>query len=171
MKSLLPRITKILEITPFKLQLLWTTSEVREIDFNKFFDKWSKESNETLLRLKNFEDFKQVQVSEEKTLVWNNLPVSFTFNGETITGGLDLDPDVLYENSRLIKKIERISIGSILKKAREESNLTQTQVAQNSGTTRNYISRIENNQSEIQLDTLQKIIELGIGKKQKLEIV
>ena len=168
---MLPRITKILGIQPFNLQLLWNTSEVREIDFSNFFDKWSKEKNESLLRLKNYEDFKQVQVSAERTLVWNNLSVPFTFRGEAKTAGLDLDPDVLYENSRLIKKVERISIGSILKKAREESNLTQTQVAQNSGTTRNYISRIENNQSEIQLNTLQKIIELGIGRKLKLEIV
>lgn len=168
---MLPRIIKILEIKPFKLLLLWTTSEVREIDFSSSFERWSKQGDKNLLRLQNYDDFKQVKISEGRTLVWNNLPVSFTFDGKTITGGLDLDPDVLYENSRLIKKVERISIGSILKKAREESNLTQTQVAQNSGTTRNYISRIENNQSEIQLNTLQKIIELGIGRKLKLEIV
>ena len=168
---MLPRISKILSIEPFKIQLLWNTSEVREIDFTVFFDKWSKEGNESLLRLNNYENFKTAQVSDEHTLIWHNIPVSFTFKGETKTAGLDLDPDVLYKDSRLIKKMERIAIGSILKKAREESNLTQLQVANNSGTTRNYISRIENNQSEIQINTLQKIIELGIGRKLKLEIV
>ena len=44
-------------------------------------------------------------------------------------------------------------------------------VASNAGTTRHYISRIENDQSEIQFDTFQKIIELGLGRKVKLEII
>ena len=144
---------------------------MRLIDFEIFFNEWQKEKNEKLLRLKNFEDFNQVQISDEHTLVWHNLPVSYIFKNQITTSGMDLDPDVIYKNSSLVRKIERIAIGSILKKVREEANLTQSQVAQNSGTTRNYISRIENEQSEIQLDTLQKIIELGMGKKLKLEIV
>ncbi len=168
---MLPRITKIIQVEPFKILLLWNSSEVREIDFDIFFKKWVTENNQNLLRLENYEDFKQVTLSDEKTLIWHNLSTSFTFKGQTISAPLDLDPDVIYKNSRLIKRIERISIGHLLKKAREEANLTQLQVAQNSGTTRNYISRIENEQSEIQLDTLQKIIELGMGRKLKLEII
>jgi DNA-binding XRE family transcriptional regulator len=168
---MLPRITKIIQVEPFKIQLLWNNSEVREIDFDIFFKKWVTENNQNLLRLENYEDFKQVTLSDEKTLIWHNLSTSFTFKGQNIIAPLDLDPDVIYENSRLIKKVERISIGYLLKKAREEANLTQLQVAQNAGTTRNYISRIENEQSEIQLDTLQKIIELGMGRKLKLEII
>ena len=168
---MLPRITKIIQVEPFKIQLLWNNSEVREIDFDVFFKKWAVENNQNLRRLENYEDFKQVTLSDEKTLIWHNLSTSFTFKGQNIISPLDLDPDVIYENSRLIKKVERISIGYLLKKAREEANLTQLQVAQNSGTTRNYISRIENEQSEIQLDTLQKIIELGMGRKLKLEII
>ena len=64
-----------------------------------------------------------------------------------------------------------MKIGLLLKKTRKELGLTQVQVATNVGTTRHYISRIENEQSEIQLDTLQKIIELGLGKKMELNII
>ena len=39
-----------------------------------------------------------------------------------------------------------------------------------SGTTRNYISRIENDRSDIELDTLKKIIETGLGKQLEINV-
>lgn len=170
MKSL-PRITKILKIEPFKITLLWNNTEVRETDFTIWFSKWAQADDHNLLRLKDFEAFKQVALSDQKTLEWANLPVEITFKGQTQSFPLELDPDVLYENSQLIRQIEHISIGSMFRKARLEAGLSQEEVAMNAGTTRHYISRIENEQSSIQLDTFQKIIELGLGRKIKLEII
>lgn len=169
--KVLPRITKILKIEAFKLHLLWNNAEVREIDFTLFFQKWEQEGNTDLLRLKDADAFKQAHISEQRTLVWENLPVSITFKGQKQSFPLELDPDVLYESSQLIRQIEPISIGSLFRKARLEAGLSQEQVASNSGTTRHYISRIENEQSGIQFDTFQKIIELGLGRKVKFEIV
>lgn len=170
MKSL-PRITKILKVEPFKIHLLWNNSEVREIDFTELFLKWQQDGNTNLLRLKDFDTFKQVRLSEHRTLEWTNLPIEVTFQGKTQAFPLELDPDVLYQNSQLIRQIERISVGSLLRKARLDAGLSQEEVASNAGTTRHYISRIENDQSEIQFDTFQKIIELGLGRKVKLEII
>ena len=167
----LPRLTKIKKIEPFKVWTLWNNAEIREIDFDPLFQIWRQQKDENLLKLSDFEVFKQVSISESRTLEWKNLPITFTFKGKTSVQPLELDPDVLYQNSTLIRQIDRISIGSLLKKAREEMGLSQTQVAENAGTTRHYISRIENEQSEIQLDTLQKIIELGLGRKMRLEII
>ena len=169
--KVLPRITKILKIEAFTLHLLWNNAEVRTLDFTTLFPKWEQSDNFDLLRLKNQADFKQVRLSEQRTLEWENLPVSLTFKGKTQSFPLELDPDVLYENSQLIRKIDPISIGSLFRKARLETGLSQEQVASNAGTTRHYISRIENEQSGIQFDTFQKIIELGLGKKVKFEIV
>jgi DNA-binding XRE family transcriptional regulator len=169
--EILPRITKILKVEAFKLHLLWNNAEVREIDFTTLFPKWELEDNVDLLRLKDINAFKQVCISEQRTLEWNNLPVSMIFKGETQIFPLELDADVLYANSQLIRKIEPISIGSLFRKARLEAGLSQEQVASNAGTTRHYISRIENEQSGIQFDTFQKIIELGLGRKVKFEIV
>ena len=170
MKSL-PRITKILKVEPFKIHLLWNNSEVREIDFTELFLKWQRDGNTDLLRLKDFEAFKQVHLSEQRTLEWTNLPIEVTFQSKTQAFPLELDPDVLYENSQLIRQIERISVGRLLLKARLDAGLSQQEVASNAGTTRHYISRIENDKSEIQFDTFQKIIELGLGRKVKLEII
>ena len=170
-KKILPRITKILRIEPFKILILWNNAEIREIDFVPLFQMWKTDSNEKLLKLHDFTIFNKVSLSSSRTLQWENLPIQFSFKGKTFTQPLELDPDVLYKNSVLVRKVERISIGQILRKTREELGLTQTEVAINSGTTRHYISRIENEQSEIQMDTLQKIIELGFGKKMLLDIV
>lgn len=166
----LPRISRILNIEPFKIQTLWNNSEIREIDFEPMFQTWQKSDNAVLLQLKDFNTFNKVSISAEHTLHWENVLLSFTFKGKTNQQPLDLDPDVLYEKSTLIRKVERILIGQLLKKTREELGITQVQVASNIGSTRHYISRIENDKSEIQIDTLQKIIELGLGKKMILNI-
>ena len=47
--------------------------------------------------------------------------------------------------------------------------MSQQELALVSGTSRTYISRIENDRSDIELATLSKIIEIGLGKK--LEIL
>jgi len=83
----------------------------------------------------------------------------------------DLDPLVLYENSEPdIKRNERYKIGKLLKEERENTGITQQELASKYGTTRNYISRIENNRSDIELGTLRKIIEIGLGKKLELVV-
>jgi len=46
---------------------------------------------------------------------------------------------------------------------RKEKGLTQEQLAKKCGTTKTYISRIENNASDIRLSTLMRIISEGLG--------
>jgi transcriptional regulator with XRE-family HTH domain len=48
--------------------------------------------------------------------------------------------------------------------------MTQEQIAIKCGTTKSYISRIENNVKEVRLSTFQKIIELGLGCHLELSI-
>lgn len=61
-------------------------------------------------------------------------------------------------------------IGLRLKKAREEKHLTQAQLAERIEKKREYISRIENNGSNLTLKTLYDIVEKGFGGKVKIEI-
>jgi DNA-binding XRE family transcriptional regulator len=104
-------------------------------------------------------------------LEWVNYPITFTFKGKTQTAPTDLDPDVLYQESTFVRMIDSIPVGIMLRQAREKAGLTQTGVEINAGTTRNYISRIENGKSDIQVETLHKIVELGLGKELRLEVV
>ncbi len=65
---------------------------------------------------------------------------------------------------------EAFKIGVLIQKARKKQHLTQEQLAKKAGTTKNYISRIENNASDIRLSTLMRIIREGLGGHLKLSI-
>lgn len=58
---------------------------------------------------------------------------------------------------------ENFKLGTLLLEARLEKGLTQAELAERSGTTKSYISKIENNIKEVRLSTLQKIVHLGLG--------
>ena len=60
--------------------------------------------------------------------------------------------------------------GSLIRRARKKAGLTQEQLAERSGTSRFYISRIENNKTDVELSTFRKIVEAGLGKHLKLVI-
>ena len=62
-------------------------------------------------------------------------------------------------------KAKAFAIGEIIKEERRLSNLTQEQLAEKTGTKKSFISRVENGHSDIQLSTLYRLIELGLGKK------
>ncbi|WP_294818352.1 helix-turn-helix transcriptional regulator, partial [uncultured Flavobacterium sp.] len=70
----------------------------------------------------------------------------------------------------LERDFESFKIGLLLKKAREEKNLTQSQLAEMVDKKREYISRIENNGNNLTLKTLYDIVEKGLGGKVKIQI-
>lgn len=61
------------------------------------------------------------------------------------------------------QEYEAFKIGVIIHELRKKKNLTQQQLADKCGTTKSYISRIENDASDIRLSTLMRIIRLGLG--------
>jgi len=65
---------------------------------------------------------------------------------------------------------ENFKIGALLHDARLEKGLTQEELAEKVGTTKSYISKIENNVKEVRISTLQKIVELGLGGQVQLSI-
>ncbi len=67
-------------------------------------------------------------------------------------------------------KAQYFVISEILKEARREANLTQQQLAEKVGTKKSYISRLENGKCDIQLSTLYRIFEEGLGRKVSLII-
>ena len=67
-------------------------------------------------------------------------------------------------------KAQYFVISAILKEARKEAKLTQEQLAVKVGTKKSYISRLENGKCDIQLSTLYRIFEEGLGKRVSLLI-
>lgn len=68
------------------------------------------------------------------------------------------------------EEFETFRIGVLIQEARKRQHLTQAQLAEKAGTTKNYISRIENNASDIRLSTLMRIIREGLGGSLKLSL-
>jgi DNA-binding XRE family transcriptional regulator len=70
----------------------------------------------------------------------------------------------------LERDFESFKIGLLLKKAREEKKLTQEQLAQLVEKKRTFISRLENDGSNMTLKTLFEIVEKGLGGKVQISI-
>ena len=67
------------------------------------------------------------------------------------------------------EEFEAFKIGVLIQEARKKQHLTQEELVLRIGTTKNYISRIENDASDIRLTTLMRIIREGLGGKLTLE--
>ena len=67
-------------------------------------------------------------------------------------------------------KAKAFAIGEVLKEERRLAAMTQEQLAEKTGTRKSFISRIENGHSDIQLSTLYRIFEQGLGKPIRLMI-
>lgn len=68
------------------------------------------------------------------------------------------------------EEYEAFKLGVMIQELRKEQGLTQEQLAKKCGTTKTYISRIENHSSDIRLSTLMRIISQGLGGTLKLSV-
>ncbi len=62
-------------------------------------------------------------------------------------------------------KAKAFVVGEMIKEARKEAHMTQEDLAAKTGTKKSYISRLENGKIDIQISTLFKIFEEGLGKQ------
>jgi HTH-type transcriptional regulator/antitoxin HipB len=60
------------------------------------------------------------------------------------------------------KRAEAFMLGVLIRQARKDAHITQKELAERVGTKRSYISRIENDASDIQVSTLRRIVEVGL---------
>ena len=164
------RLIKIHEVKDYQIYCLFNNGESRIVDFKKLFSQWNvdKDSVEYPL-LKSEKEFNKVELIDG-TLTWPNIKIELDDeNGELMVLNYDLDPIVLYEQSEL-DETRQLDIGLMIKQSRVELGLTQEVLASRSGTTKHYISRVENNKTGIELSTLKRIIEGGLGKRMKISI-
>ncbi len=65
---------------------------------------------------------------------------------------------------------EAFKLGVLLQDLRTKEGMTQEELANRCGTTKSYISRIENDASDIRLSTIMRIFREGFGKQIKLSV-
>ena len=74
------------------------------------------------------------------------------------------------EREKWEQQFEAFKLGVLLGEARVKLKMTQEELAKKCGTSKAYISRIENNASDIRLSTLMRIIQQGLGGHLKLTL-
>ncbi len=67
-------------------------------------------------------------------------------------------------------KAKAFAIGELIREERRLAHMTQQQLAEKTGTKKSFISRIENGHTDIQLSTLYKLLEVGLGRKISISI-
>jgi DNA-binding XRE family transcriptional regulator len=165
-----PRIIKIEKIDGFKIYCMFNNGESKLIDFNLIFKEWGLTPDDIEYPLLKKTEFQKVKLRNH-TLSWENLTVMLmTENGKEDSFPYEIDPHFLYQKSQPIKGHNSFRIGILIRNARKKARLTQEQLAIRSGTSRLYISRLENEKTDIELSTFRKIIEAGLGKSLKVLI-
>jgi len=166
----IPRILKINWIKGLSISVVYNNGESRIIDFRNVWLKIGIDENSPASILFNQAEFEKVEI-ENNTLSWNNVEQYITVrNNEKVKVPFEIGADVLLKYSQTEKSTAVLKIGKLIREWRLRSGLTQQELAIKSGTTRNYISRIENDRSGIELATLIKIVETGLGKQLEVSI-
>lgn len=70
----------------------------------------------------------------------------------------------------LDREVEAFKIGLMIRQARESKNMTQEELGNIISKKRSYISRVENDGSNMNLKTLFEIVEKGLGGKVNIAI-
>ena len=168
----LPKILKINRIDKKQLRIsvLFSSGEDRILDFNKIFKViWKVKKSDPEYKLMNPVEFGKVKIANN-TLSWDNAGLFITgLDGKKIKAPYEVGADTLYDLSEMDEALN-ISIGSLLRKARLSARLSQEQVAARSGTSRTYITKLENDRSDVEMMTLKKIVEAGLNKHLAISI-
>jgi phage-related protein/DNA-binding XRE family transcriptional regulator len=125
---------------------------------NGFVKKTQKTPKEEIKLAMDLMKRNMMTNQEDKIISWNQIKDN-VYGQEGTQRRDDLDRD-----------FESFKIGLLLRKAREEKKLTQEQLAQLVEKKRTFISRLENDGSNMTLKTLYDIVEKGLGGKIQISI-
>ncbi len=166
----IPRIVKIEKIDGHNIQCMFNNGESRMLEFKKIFTQWNVLDGDIEFPLLDENVFKKVKL-RNFTLSWQNIEIRINGeNGGDLILPYEIGADVLYKLSDKITDSSKYRYGGLIRSARLKAGLTQEQLAMRSGTTRFYISRIENDKADLEMSTFRKIVEAGLGKRLKLTI-
>jgi len=159
------RLLKINKVDGFKIYCNFSSGEYRVIDLSKFVKEYDLSNDDTLKEIMSGDSVNVVV--KNGTLTFPDIVKKISLkSGKEFEVEFDLDPIMLYDISEADEKSNSIyQIGNQLRNARKQAGLTQEELADRVGTSKSYISRIENNRTDIALKTLRRIVEIGLEKR------
>ncbi|HTE23463.1 helix-turn-helix domain-containing protein [Flavitalea sp.] len=167
----IPRILQINSIEGLTISVVFNNGESRLIDFRKSFAAMLQDKSSPVSKLLKSSVFNKVKLNNH-TLSWDNIEQGIQFKDKQIKVPFEIGADTLYKASIPVEQIKLSpdTLGAKIKAAREKEGMTQLELATRSGTSRSYISRIENDEAGIELHTLEKIVAYGLRKKLEIKI-
>jgi Helix-turn-helix/Protein of unknown function (DUF2442) len=160
-----PRILNAHYLDHLKVSAIFNNGEQRIIDFKPIFIKIEIKKNpqaRILIKPAFFQKF----TIDNGTISWKNAAQEVPWGKQIRKVPFEIGADTLYEYSQPGEGPSyRKKISQMIRKERKAAQMTQGDLALRSGTTPGYISRVENNRTGIELDTLQKLVEVGLRKK------
>ncbi len=167
----IPRVISVEPKADFCLSLLFNNGAYRLVNLKELFEKVFKvqQNHFAYPIIKDASLFNKVEL-DGHSICWKAVTLKKkNFSGEEVEIAFDLDPVVLYSNS-IPDESKSLNIGSMVRRERKKAGLTQGQLADRIGTNKQYISRLENDKSDLEIQTLRKIVEGGLGKKLEISI-
>jgi DNA-binding XRE family transcriptional regulator len=165
----IPRILRAKSLNDLVVSAVFNNGETRIIDFRKIFADIDLDKKSAAGQLYNPEVFKKFNIKNH-TLSWKNVEQEIPWGGTVRKLPFEIGADTIFKYSKPADNQGNIKIGDLIRKERRAANLTQSDLAKRSGTTAGYISRLENNKSDIEFDTLQKLVKHGLRKRLYLGI-
>ncbi len=116
-----------------------------------------------------FEEFLNAQTTKVQDKIYKIIEAMETKSWKTIK-------DEVYgkkgtsRRDQLERETKGLKIGLLLRQAREQKHLTQKELGELVDKKRTYISRVENDGSNLTLKTLYEIVEKGLGGKVTISI-
>lgn len=164
------RISEIYKTEDFKIFCHFTNGEYRFVDFEVLLSQWNVTENDTEFKLFTKSELQKVKIVNG-TMSWDNITVSLIDEkGKEKLYPFELDPIVIYENSQIDEDRIFENFGMLLKNERLKAGLTTKQLAKKSGISEEYISKIENEKSNIELLIIRDILQNGFGKRLKINV-
>ena len=165
----IPRILNIDKIDGLKIYVIFNNGETRLLDFSIILRDWNITEADIEYKLYDESEIRKVKLRNQ-TLSWDNLSTKLIGEeGKETDYPYEIGPDVLFDLSK-DSDLQGLGYGDIVRRERIRAGMTQDQLAHKAGTTRFYISRFENNKSDIELSTFKRIIESGLGKRLSVQI-
>jgi transcriptional regulator with XRE-family HTH domain len=157
------RIIKIIEVNHPEVSFITNKGEYRKLNINNHLSKLGIKENDFGYELtKDKELFHSIKLVDN-ALAWKSLKKEINISEhKSIPVFFHLDPITTIENS----EVEEITgLGCQIKALRKNLKLSQEELGTRVGTNKQYISKVENNKTDIELKTLKKIFEVGLDKR------
>ncbi len=159
------RILKITNIQFPEISFISNNGEFRKIDIEKLFRKLNFKAGDfgyELIENKNI--FNKAEIIDH-AIGWKELIQTVEFENDSIELFFHLDPIVTIENSIIdVEQANRINHGKSIREFRKYVlKLSQEELGEKIGSDKQYISKVENYKTDLELKTLRKIYEVGLG--------